>query len=94
MKRLGCAAALAALAALAPACDRIVDLSIVQDAQLPDAPPFFDDGGVVFDDSGFVPDVRGPDAPPPPDALPLSDALPPSDALSPSDASGLVGSIR
>jgi hypothetical protein len=87
MKRLGCAAALiAALATLAPACDRVVDLTPLRDAQPLDAPEFFDDGGVVFDDGGFVPDARLPDALAPPDALP------PPDALAPPDASGPVAS--
>jgi hypothetical protein len=83
MRRLWCTAArIAAIAALASACDRVVDLTPVRDAQAPLDAAFFDDGG-------FVPDALPPDgfplrdAPPPPDALRLPDAFPLADALAP-----------
>jgi hypothetical protein len=84
MTRLGCAAALiAAIAALAPACDRVVDLTPLHDAQPPIDAPFFNDGGVVFDDGGFAPDAL-----PPPDTLASPDALPAPDASAAGDPTG------
>lgn len=66
MTRLGCAAAL--IAALAAACDRVVDLTPQRDAQPPVDAPLFGDGGIVLDDGGFLPDARPPDAQALPDA--------------------------